>query len=128
LSVTISRDGAVPAYHQIADDLRAGIAAGRYPVGDRLPVERELARQYGVTAMTVRHGLDVLRAEGVIVSHEKRGHFVVRVPGGGTGPAQSAEYTEVMAELRTVRDELRQLRQRLDLLERRTGPADHVGL
>jgi DNA-binding GntR family transcriptional regulator len=77
--------------------------------------------------MTVRRGLDVLRAEGVIVSHEKRGHFVVRVPGTGTGQAHSAEYTEVIAELRTVRDELRQVQQRLDQMERRTGPADHAG-
>jgi GntR family transcriptional regulator len=117
VSVTISRDGAVPAYQQIADDLRAAITAGRYPVGDRLPVERELARQYGVTAMTVRHGLDVLRAEGVIVSHEKRGHFVAKLPGADDGKAHSAEYFEVMAALRAVQEELRKARFRLDRLE-----------
>lgn len=122
--MTISRDGAVPAYQQIADDLRARIAAGRYPSGGRLPGERELARQYGVTAMTVRRGLDVLRADGVIVSHEKRGHFVAELADPGPGLPAAGEYGEVMAELRTVRDELRQVRRRLDRLERRRQTAD----
>ncbi len=31
--------------------------------------------------MTVRHGLEVLRGEGVVVSTEKRGRFVARRPG-----------------------------------------------
>jgi DNA-binding GntR family transcriptional regulator len=122
--VTISRDGAVPAYQQIADDLRAAITAGRYPVGERLPVERELARQYGVTAMTVRHGLDVLRAEGVIVSHEKRGHFVAKLPDADGGEAHSAEYFEVMAALRAVQEELRKAQFRLDRLEEIARDAD----
>lgn len=117
MSVTISRDGAVPAYLQIAEDLRAGIAAGRYPVGGRLPVERELARQYGVTAMTVRHGIDVLRAEGVIVSQEKRGHFVARLPAAGDSGRHDAEYDDLVTEIRAVREDLRQVHRRLDRLE-----------
>lgn len=124
MPVTISRDGAVPAYQQIAGDLRAAITGGRYPVGSRLPVERELARLYGVAAMTVRHGIDVLRAEGVIVSQEKRGHFVARVPEPGAGGGQADRYAEVMTQLRAVRDELRQLRQRLDRLEGRAVSPD----
>lgn len=124
MSVTISRDGAVPAYQQIADDLRAGIAQGRYSVGDRLPVERELARRYGVTAMTVRHGIAVLRAEGLIESHSKRGHFIARIPRDSPGQGPSANFAAVMTELQAVRDELHQMRQRLDQIEGRTAPAD----
>jgi len=115
--VTISRDGAVPAYVQIADDLRAGIVAGRYPVGDRLPVERELAKRYGVTAMTVRHGVGVLRAEGVIVSREKRGHFVARLPAAGDAGGRGEGYQELMTAVGELREDLRQVRQRLDRLE-----------
>ena len=124
MTVTISRDGAVPAYQQIADDLRAEIAHGRYSVGDRLPVERELARRYGVTAMTVRHGIAVLRSEGVIESHNKRGHFVAKVPGDSPSHGRSSDLAAVMAELQAARHELRQVRQRLDRLEGRTAPAD----
>ena len=125
--MTISRDSAVPAYQQIAADLRAAISAGQYPVGSRLPVERELARQYGVTAMTVRHGLDVLRAEGVIESLEKRGHFIARLPAAGAGAAPGGDQAAVMAELRELREYLRRAQQRLDRLEARTQHPDEPG-
>jgi len=116
------RRGQRPAYRQIADDLRAAIASGRYQVGDQLPAERELARQYGVAAMTVRHGLEVLRGEGVVVSTEKRGHFVARLRSPGGGPGQSPEYQAFMEQLRAVREDLRQVHQRLDRLEELAAP------
>jgi GntR family transcriptional regulator len=110
------------AYQQIADDLRAAIASGRYQVGDQLPAERELARQFGVAAMTIRHGLDVLRSEGLVVSTEKRGHFVARVPGPDDDAGHSPEYQEFMEQLRAVREDLRQVHQRLDRLEELAAP------
>jgi len=111
------RRGQRPAYQQIADDLRAAIASGRYQIGDQLPPERELARQYGVAAMTVRHGLEVLRREGTVVSTEKRGHFVARVPGPQDDGGHSPEFQEFMEQLRAVREDLRQVHQRLNRLE-----------
>jgi DNA-binding GntR family transcriptional regulator len=106
-----------PAYQQIADDLRAAIASGRYQVGDQLPAERELARQYGVAAMTIRHGLDILRDNGLVVSTEKRGHFVARIPGPDDDAGHSPEYLAFMEQLRAVREDLHQVHQRLDRLE-----------
>jgi GntR family transcriptional regulator len=126
VSVTPHRDQR-PAYQQIADDLRAAIASGRYQVGDQLPAERELARQYGVAAMTIRHGLDVLRSEGLVVSTEKRGHFIARIPGPDDGTGQSPEYQEFMAQLRGVREDLRQVHQRLDRLEELAAPETPEG-
>jgi DNA-binding GntR family transcriptional regulator len=111
-----------PAYQQIADDLRAAIASGRYQVGDQLPAERELARRYGVAAMTIRHGLDVLRDEGLVVSTEKRGHFIARLPGPDDGVGHSPEYLAFMEQLRAVREDLRQVHQRLDRLEELASP------
>lgn len=98
--------------------LAAWEVSGRYQVGDQLPAERELARQYGVAAMTVRHGLEVLRGEGIVASTEKRGHFVARLPGPGDGTGQSPEYQAFMEQLRAVREDLRQVHQRLDRLEK----------
>jgi DNA-binding GntR family transcriptional regulator len=116
-----------PAYQQIADDLRAAISSGRYQIGDQLPAERELARQFGVAAMTIRHGLDVLRGEGLVVSTEKRGHFVARVPGPDDGSGHSPEYQAFMEQLRAVREDLRQVHQRLDRLEELAAPDIHEG-
>lgn len=51
-------------YRQIADQLRAGMLSGEYPVGSRLPAERELAVQLGVSRPSVREALIALEVEG----------------------------------------------------------------
>jgi GntR family transcriptional regulator len=61
-------------YEAIYDDLRQQIASGALSVDDRLPSEPELAMEYGVSRMTVRHAVDRLVRE----------HLVVRRPGSGT--------------------------------------------
>src|SRR5687768_11776554 len=67
---------AEPAYRQIADAIRADIAARRLVQGDRLPTVRALAETYGAPTGTVARALDLLRAEGVIVSRHGRGLYV----------------------------------------------------
>ena len=69
-----------PAYLQIAEELRLRIATGRLSSGDRLPTERELAAQLGVSRMTVRHALSTLRDRGLLVPVPGRGGgtFVAR--------------------------------------------------
>ncbi len=49
----------------IVDQIRRAIAAGSLQVGDRLPSERELAEQFGVSRVTVRDALRVLEAMGL---------------------------------------------------------------
>ena len=51
-------------YRQVADQLRQLIADGEYPVGSRLPTERELAEKLGVSRPTVREALIALEVEG----------------------------------------------------------------
>jgi DNA-binding FadR family transcriptional regulator len=51
-------------YRQIADQLRQLIDHGEYPVGGRLPTERELADMLGVSRPTVREALIALEVEG----------------------------------------------------------------
>lgn len=65
-----------PAYRSVADAIRAEIAAQRLVEGDRLPTVRELAAQYATPIGTVTRALDLLRAEGVIVSRHGRGLYV----------------------------------------------------
>jgi GntR family transcriptional regulator len=62
------------AYQQVADALAARITSGRYPV--KLPSERALAEEFGVSYPTVRHAMAILRERGLIVSILGRGTFI----------------------------------------------------
>ena len=52
--------GALPIYLRIAEGLTRYIAAGRLGVGERLPPERAMAADLGVTVSTLRKALRVL--------------------------------------------------------------------
>ena len=58
--------GRQPRYLQVADELRAGIAAGQFGEGAQLPTESVLCERYGVSRFTVREALRRLQAEGLI--------------------------------------------------------------
>ena len=47
-------------YRQIAEQLRTLISAGEYRVGERLPAERDLAKQLNVSRPSVREALIAL--------------------------------------------------------------------
>lgn len=60
-----------PAYAAVVDRLRRSIALGVVLPGEKLPPERTLAENLGVSRVTVREALRVLQGEGLIVT--KRG-------------------------------------------------------
>lgn len=66
----------LPKYFLIYEHLKERIASGEWQPGDRLPNEWELARQYGVAYMTVRHAMGKLVAEGYVHRTKGRGTFV----------------------------------------------------
>lgn len=55
-------------FEEIYDQIRAEIAAGRLRPGDRLPAERDLATQFGVSRQAVREALRGLQASGLVQS------------------------------------------------------------
>ncbi|MCM2253184.1 MAG: FadR family transcriptional regulator [Ramlibacter sp.] len=64
-------------YRQIAEQLRALIADGEFRPGSRLPAERDLARQLGVSRPSVREALIALEVEGVIDVRTGSGIYVL---------------------------------------------------
>lgn len=67
----------VPSYRQLADILRAAIAAGTWGPDDRFPSLDALAEDYGLARSTVQKALAVLKAEGAVYySASGRGTFV----------------------------------------------------
>lgn len=67
-----------PRYRHIADFLISEIQKGQYGVGDLLPSEHELCRQFAVTRTTARKALEILTQSG----------FIERVHGLGSRVAE----------------------------------------
>ena len=63
-------------YRQIADQLRALIGKGEFAAGARLPAERDLARQLGVSRPSVREALIALEVEGWVEVRTGSGVYV----------------------------------------------------
>ena len=78
--------GRVPRYYRIAETLREKIRAGEFAPGMRLDNQRQLAKSFGVTLMTLRQALAVLERENLIARRHGLGTFVA---------ARSIEY-EIM--------------------------------
>lgn len=72
-------------YRQVAEQLRALIDRGEYPVGSRLPTERELASQLGVSRPTVREALIALEVDGRVRIRVGSGIYVT-APVAATEP------------------------------------------
>ncbi|MBU1175087.1 MAG: phosphonate metabolism transcriptional regulator PhnF [Alphaproteobacteria bacterium] len=73
---TIARGTGIAIWRQIASDLEAGIAGGRFGAGQQLPTEMELATRYKVNRHTVRRALAELASAGFVEATRGRGTFV----------------------------------------------------
>jgi GntR family transcriptional regulator len=65
-------------YVQVADRITAQIESGQFAPGARLPAERDLAAELGVSYDSVRRAMELLRERGLIVTVHGRGTFVAR--------------------------------------------------
>lgn len=63
---------------RVAEELRARMADGFYPVDSYLPSQTTLAREFGISRDTVQRALHVLRGEQWIESRQGKGSRVVR--------------------------------------------------
>ena len=67
-----------PLYSLIASQAEELITSGQWQEGDRLPPERELCKDFGVSRATLRQALGELEERGLITRHQGRGTFVSR--------------------------------------------------
>lgn len=63
-------------YEAISVDIRMRIASGEFKAGERLPSEVILASRYNVSRMTVRHAVEQLVSDRLVVRRRGSGTFV----------------------------------------------------
>jgi DNA-binding FadR family transcriptional regulator len=80
-------------YRQIAEQLRSLITAGEFTPGSRLPAERDLAKQFGVSRPSVREALIALEVEGWVEVRTGSGVYVL----AHAGAAANGHATQVPA-------------------------------
>jgi GntR family transcriptional repressor for pyruvate dehydrogenase complex len=65
------------AVGQVVTYVKEAIQAGKYSVGDKLPNEAELAKLAGVGRSSLREGMRILAAYGVVEIRQGEGTFVI---------------------------------------------------
>jgi GntR family transcriptional regulator len=83
-------------YHHIAEERRGRILSGTYAAGRLLPSESELSSEFGVSRVTVRKALEILRDDALVDSRQGFGWFVA----GDT-------VRQPLARLATIEDQMR---------------------
>ncbi|NUS48333.1 MAG: GntR family transcriptional regulator, partial [Gemmatimonadaceae bacterium] len=66
MTTRLNPSSPIPLYHQLAEAIRAEIAAGTLAPGDRLPPLRAGADVWGVNLHTVRHAYRALAESGLV--------------------------------------------------------------
>jgi GntR family transcriptional regulator, transcriptional repressor for pyruvate dehydrogenase complex len=79
---------------RVVEHVRSLIEQGGLRPGDRLPSERDLALELGVSRPSVRSGLEALESMGVVVSRRGAGTFIADGP-----PDLGAEPLSLLASL-----------------------------
>lgn len=102
----IDRNIPLPLYYQLKQLLLEHIEDGRYPIGDKLPPEMELMKEFRVSRATVRRAMQELEYDGYIQRVSGKGTFVLRVK-LKRGLSRLTSFTEDMKEQgKTVNSQL----------------------
>lgn len=63
-------------YEQIVEQIEGAVVAGELKAGDRLPSERELGEQFGVSRTAIREAVNALTQKGLVEVFPGRGTFI----------------------------------------------------
>ena len=70
-----------PIYEQIADQIRLQIKEQKLGPLELLPSIRAIAREYHISALTVKKAYDLLETEGFVKTVQGKGTFVEKISG-----------------------------------------------
>ncbi len=101
--ITLDLESDIPIYQQLRDEIVRGLAAKKLAPEEGLPPVRALAQDLGINMHTVNKAYNILRAEGFIGVHKRRGVFVRRPE---EYRAEAAHLDELKERLRPILAEL----------------------
>jgi DNA-binding FadR family transcriptional regulator len=111
----------MPSREEIAAQLRSRIVAGEYKVGTKMPSSREIVTDLGGSRTTASAALHLLADEGLVTIKDKS-VAVVRA----TEPVidtPDAQLAEARRDLLALKDDVADVRQRLDDVTQRVTDA-----
>lgn len=80
--MVVDKASYTPLYKQLYSIICHQILDGTYSLGDRLPTQKEIARQFDVSLIVVKQAWNDLVASGIIVSQRGTGSVVNALPEG----------------------------------------------
>jgi GntR family transcriptional regulator len=72
---TFDKNAEVPIYVQVRDIIKTDILEKRIRPNEKIPSENVLAKEYGISRMTVRHAIRELQKEGWVFTKHGKGSF-----------------------------------------------------
>lgn len=120
----LKQDAITPLYVQLMDELEASIRNGVYKPGDKIMTEAEMAREYGVSLITVRKAVGSLMEKGLVVRKQGKGTFVTK-PKYSRNMKKLQSFTE-MCEQMGVKPGARVLENRLIAADKKV--ANRLGI
>ncbi|MFS8302013.1 FadR/GntR family transcriptional regulator [Bacillus altitudinis] len=141
ISITFNPVSNKKLYIQIYHQILSEIQLGSFQIGDKLPSERELCEQFGVSRAPVRQALSALEMNGIIYSRQGEGVFVksTTIHNEGSISMKSASPEDIVearmhiepliihfAALRATDEDILELKQTIKKMEEETHSGVYV--
>lgn len=94
--ISLKRKSGIPLYIQLKNQIEKRIQLGHWSPGQKLPTERELAEELGISRNTVSSAYKELELEGILISQQGRGTFVADKTELWTGQDRKAKLLKVI--------------------------------
>lgn len=120
----LKQDAITPLYVQLMEELETSIRNGVYKPGDKIMTEAEMAKEYGVSLITVRKAVGSLMEKGLVVRKQGKGTFVTK-PKYSRNMKKIQSFTE-MCEQMGVKPGAQVLENRLIMADKKV--ADRLGI
>ncbi len=91
----IDHNSMTPLYQQVSNQILSDVASGEFSVNKRLPTEKEMSEQYGVSRITVRRAVSDLVVRGVLVRRQGKGTFLKTEPMRKDLKLEARSFTEL---------------------------------